>query len=115
MPSESFSTNSRSVDLKGRRVWVAGHRGMVGAALVRRLAQENVTLLTASREQLDLRRQVETEDWVARNRPEIVFMGAAKVGGILANDTYSGEFLYDNLMIQSNIVEAARLCGSEKV
>ncbi len=100
--------------LTGRRVWVAGHRGMVGAALTRALAREDVTLLTATHDELDLRRQSDTEDWVRRNRPEVIFMAAARVGGIVANDTYPARFLYDNLQIQTNIVEAARLAGVEK-
>ena len=106
---------SRALSLDGRRVWVAGHRGMVGAALMRRMAGEGAVLLTVPHAQLDLRRQSETEDWIARNRPEFILIAAAKVGGILANDTYPAQFLYDNLMIQSNIVEAARRFGAEKV
>jgi GDP-L-fucose synthase len=88
---------------------------MVGAALMRRMAGEGAVLLTVPHAQLDLRRQSETEDWIARNRPEFILIAAAKVGGILANDTYPAQFLYDNLMIQSNIVEAARRFGAEKV
>jgi GDP-L-fucose synthase len=106
---------SRELSLAGRRVWVAGHRGMVGAALVRRMEGEGAVLLTVPHAQLDLRRQRETEDWIAENRPEFILIAAAKVGGILANDTYPGQFLYDNLMIQSNVVEAARRCGAAKV
>lgn len=102
------------LSLPGRRVWVAGHRGMVGAALVRALTREDVRLLTATRDELDLRRQSDTEAWMRRNRPEIIFMAAARVGGILANDTYPAQFLYDNLQIQSNIIEAARLTGVTK-
>jgi GDP-L-fucose synthase len=105
----------QELSLEGRRVWVAGHRGMVGAALVRRMAGEGAVLLTVPHAQLDLRRQRETEEWIAGNRPEIILIAAAKVGGILANDTYPAQFLYDNLMIQSNIVEAARKYGAEKV
>jgi GDP-L-fucose synthase len=101
--------------LAGKRVWVAGHSGMVGSAIVRRLAYENVTLLSATHGDLDLRRQAETEAWVARYRPEVIFLAAARVGGIHANATYPGQFLYDNLMIQANVVEAARLHDTEKV
>jgi GDP-L-fucose synthase len=101
--------------LAGRRVWVAGHRGMVGAALLRRLAREGAEVLTVARAELDLRRQAETEAWMLRHRPEFVFIAAAKVGGILANESYPGAFLYDNLMIQTNIVEAARQAGAAKV
>jgi GDP-L-fucose synthase len=107
--------SSRELSLDGRRVWVAGHRGMVGAALVRRMAGEGAELLTIPRAQLDLRRQADTEGWIARNRPEFILIAAAKVGGILANDTYPAQFLYDNLMIQSNIVEAARKYGAKKI
>jgi GDP-L-fucose synthase len=87
---------------------------MVGAALTRALARENAVLLTVTRDELDLRRQSETEAWIQRQRPEFIFMAAARVGGILANDRYPGRFLYDNLQIQSNIVEAARLAGVAK-
>jgi len=102
------------VSLTGRRVWVAGHRGMVGSALTRALAREDVQLLTATHDELDLRRQAETEEWMRRHRPEIIFLAAARVGGILANDTYPAQFLYDNLLIQTNIIEAARLTGVAK-
>ena len=105
---------TQELSLAGRRVWVAGHRGMVGSALARALARENVQLLTASRGELDLRRQSDTEAWMRQHRPEIIFMAAARVGGILANDLYPAQFLYDNLQIQSNIVEAARVLGVEK-
>ena len=105
---------TQELSLAGRRVWVAGHRGMVGSALARALARENVQLLTASRGELDLRRQSDTEAWMRQHRPEIIFMAAARVGGILANDLYPAQFLYDNLQIQSNIVEAARMLGVEK-
>jgi GDP-L-fucose synthase len=101
--------------LAGRRVWVAGHGGMVGNALVSRLKQEDCQILTVDRQTVDLRRQRETEDWIAANRPEAVFLAAATVGGILANDTRPAEFLYDNLMIQANVLEAACRCGVKKV
>src|SRR5260370_35310546 len=104
----------RPLSFARRRVGVAGHRGMVGAALPRALARENAVLLTVTRDELDLRRQSETEAWIQRQRPEFIFMAAARVGGILANDRYPGRFLYDNLQIQSNIVEAARLAGVAK-
>lgn len=94
--------------LAGRRVFVAGHRGMVGSALVRRLERTGAVVLTAARGEIDLRRQAETEDWLARARPEAVFIAAATVGGILANESRPGEFLYDNLMIAANLIEAAR-------
>jgi GDP-L-fucose synthase len=100
MRSEPFS-------LAGKRVWVAGHGGMVGSALVRRLAGEGCTILIASRADVDLRRQDAVEQWMAANRPDVVFLAAAKVGGILANDQAPADFLYDNLMIEANVVEAA--------
>ena len=82
-----------SYSLKGKRVWVAGHRGMVGAAVVRRLASEGCEVLTAGRDVLDLERQDQVERWIAEHRPNAVVMAAARVGGILANDTYPADFL----------------------
>ncbi len=102
-------------DLRGKRVWVAGHRGMVGSALVRRLASEDCTILTASRADVDLRRQADVERFVQANKPNCVVVAAATVGGILANDTRPGEFLYDNMAIEGNIIEAARVAGVEKL
>jgi GDP-L-fucose synthase len=101
--------------LKGKRVWVAGHRGMVGAALVRRLATENCDLVTVDRQALDLTRQDAVERHMAQVRPQAVFMAAAKVGGILANDSRPAEFLYENLAIETNIVHAAARLGVEKL
>lgn len=94
-------------DLQGKRVYVAGHRGMVGSALVRRLASEDCEIVTASRAEVDLKDQAAVRAWFADKRPDAVFLAAAKVGGILANDTYPADFLYDNLMIEANIIEAA--------
>ncbi len=94
-------------DLAGKRVYVAGHRGMVGGAIVRRLARENCEVLTAGRETLDLLDQRAVRDWFATERPAAVVLAAAKVGGILANDTWPADFLYDNLMIEANVIEAA--------
>lgn len=101
--------------LAGRRIFVAGHRGMVGSALMRRLQKIDCELLTAAHKTLDLRRQRETEDWLAANKPDTVFVAAATVGGILANDTRPAEFLYDNMMIEGNIIEAARRIGVKKL
>jgi GDP-L-fucose synthase len=100
---------------KGKRIWVAGHRGMVGSALVRRLEHESCEILTASRETVDFRRQAETEAWIAEARPDLIFVAAAKVGGILANATQPADFLYDNLMIETNIIHAAFQTGVEKL
>ncbi len=102
-------------DLEGKIVWVAGHRGMVGAALVRRLASEGCQIITVGRDRLDLTRQEAVDRWMARTRPQAIFLAAAKVGGILANDTYPVEFLYDNLMIAANIIRAAAENGVEKL
>jgi GDP-L-fucose synthase len=101
--------------LKGKRVYVAGHRGMVGSALLRRLGQEDCELLTVGREDVDLRRQDAVETWMKAMKPDAVFVPAAKVGGILANDTRPAEFLYDNLMIEANIIDAAWKTGVEKL
>jgi GDP-L-fucose synthase len=101
--------------LAGRRVFVAGHRGMVGSAMLRRLATEKCALLTVARGEVDLRRQEQVERWFAAERPDVVFMAAATVGGILANDTRPAEFIYDNLAIAANVVEAARRAGVQKL
>jgi GDP-L-fucose synthase len=101
--------------LGGKRVWVAGHRGMVGAAIVRRLARAGCELLTAGRGELDLRDQAATRAWVEAKRPQVAVIAAAKVGGILANDSLPADFLYDNLMIEANAIEAAHRSGVEKL
>jgi GDP-L-fucose synthase len=101
-------------DLAGRRVWVAGHNGMVGRALVRRLEREQCELVQPVA-RIDMRRQHEVEGWLEDSRPDLIFVAAAKVGGIHANDTLPAEFLYDNLMIEANIIEAARACGAAKL
>lgn len=101
--------------LAGKRVWVAGHRGLVGSALVRRLQTERCTILTAPRQQLDLRAPEQVNLWMRETRPHAIFVAAAKVGGIHANDTRPGEFIYDNLMIEANVIEAARRHEVEKL
>ena len=106
---------STPFDLKGKRVFVAGHRGMVGSALMRRLALEGVELLTASRSELDLCNQAAVFDWFAKKRPQAVFLAAAKVGGIVANNTLRAEFIYENLVIAANGIHAAHLNGVEKL
>jgi GDP-L-fucose synthase len=102
-------------ELAGKTVFVAGHRGMVGAALVRRLAQEGVALQTAGRGELDLRDQAAVFDWFAKRQPQVVFLAAAKVGGIVANNTLRAEFIYDNIAIAANVIHAAHLNGAEKL
>ena len=104
-----------SYTLRNKRVWVAGDRGLVGSALVRRLQREGCEIVSAPRDAVDLRRPDQTEQWMAQARPQAVFLAAARVGGIYANDTRPAEFIYDNLMIQSNVVEASRRVGVEKL
>jgi len=101
-------------DLVGKRVYVAGHKGMVGSALVRRLASEDCEVLT-SEHAVDLREQALVREWFAANRPDAVIVAAAKVGGILANDSYPAQFLYDNLMIEANLIDVAYRNGAEKL
>ena len=115
--SKMTETSERSgyYNLAGKRVWVAGHRGMVGAALVRRLVEEGCEVLVVERRDADLSRQAEVEEWMAAHKPQAVFVAAAKVGGILANDTRPAEFLYDNLMIEANVIDAAYKTGVEKL
>ncbi len=101
--------------LEDRRVFVAGHRGMVGAAILRQLGHADCIVLTADRAGLDLRDQGQVRAWFADNRPDVVFLAAAKVGGILANDSTPADFLYDNLMIEANVVDAAHRYGVAKL
>ena len=101
--------------LQGKRVWVAGHRGMVGAALVRRLQSEGADIVIVGREDLDLRRQDDTFAFIANAKVDAIFLAAAKVGGIFANDTLPAEFLYDNLMIEANVIEGAHRAGVAKL
>ncbi len=108
--------NPSLYELKSKRVYVAGHRGMVGAAILRRLESEGCAeILTASRSELDLKRQSEVDTWMRANKPDAIFVAAAKVGGILANDTQPADFLYDNLMIELNLIRAAFDAGVEKL
>lgn len=102
-------------DLSGKRIFVAGHRGLVGSALVRRLAREDCELLTVGREALDLRDSGAVEEWFAANRPDAVIMAAARVGGIAANLAQPADFLHDNLAIQTNIMAAAHRCDVAKL
>ena len=93
--------------LENKKVFIAGHNGMVGSSLVRRLASESCEILTASKQELDLRDQVSVQRWFYLNKPDVVFLAAAKVGGILANHTYPADFIYDNLMIEVNVIHTA--------
>ncbi|NEW91518.1 GDP-L-fucose synthase [Rhodopseudomonas sp. BR0M22] len=102
-------------DLSGRRVWVAGHRGMLGSAIARRLASEHCEIITVDRDELDLRRQQPVEDWMRANRPDVVMLAAARVGGVQANSRYPANFLSDNLAIQNNVIRAAAEAGVAKL
>lgn len=101
--------------LEGKRVWVAGHRGMVGSAIMRRLANEGCEIITATRAEVDLKDTAQVNVFVADRAPDAIFMAAAKVGGILANHTYPADFLYDNLLIAANVTEAAYRHGVSKM
>lgn len=102
-------------DLTGKRVWVAGHRGMVGQALCRRLEREDVDVRTVPSVDLDLRRREDVEKWMTYHRPEVIIVAAATVGGIMANSTRPAEFLYNNLMIETSIIHTAYVLGVEKL
>lgn len=102
-------------DLTGKRVWVAGHRGMAGSAIVRRLEREGCTLITATHAELDLLDQSAARRWLAAQKIDAIFLAAAKVGGIGANAARPAEFLYENLVIETNVIEAARQAGVQKL
>lgn len=101
--------------LRGKRVWVAGHRGMVGSALLRRLEKEDCIPLTVERAEVDVTRQEQVEAWLSKSRPQAIFLGAAKVGGIVANDSAPAQFLYDNLAIAANVIHAAAATQVQKL
>ncbi len=101
--------------LHEKKIWVAGHRGMVGSAVVRALSRENCEILTVDRKSLDLTRQDQVHDWLAVHKPHAVVLAAAKVGGIMANNQYPADFLYDNLMIETNIIHSSYKTGVEKL
>lgn len=102
-------------ELAGKRIYVAGHRGMVGSAVVRRLQSEDCEIVTATRQEADLKNLAEVVAFVKEAKPDVIVMAAAKVGGILANDSYPADFLYDNLMIAANVTQAAYASGVEKM
>lgn len=108
MPPVEFS-------LAGKSVYVSGHGGMVGSSIMRRLATEFCTVLTASRAEVDLCNQAAVDAWFAANRPQVVVVAAAKVGGIQANDTLRAEFIYENLSIATNLIHAAHVHGAQKL
>jgi GDP-L-fucose synthase len=102
-------------NLDGKTIWISGHRGLVGSALVRALETRPVKLLTVSRDELDLRRQREVETWLLRVRPQVVIFAAGTVGGIAANEKFPAKFIYDNLEMTSNTIHASYLAGVEKL
>ena len=104
-----------SFQLDGRRVWVAGHRGMAGSAILRRLEREQCEVFTATRSELDLQQKHDVEAWMADHKIEVVFHAAATVGGILANSTRPADFLYENLMLEANVIHAAWRIGVKKL
>ena len=106
---------SKVFDISGKRLWVAGHRGMVGAAVVRRLASAGCEVLTVGRDEVDLTRQEAVERWLDKARPDAIVMAAARVGGIHANSTLPAEFLFVNLMIGANVVNAAHQVGVKRL
>lgn len=107
--------NMTGFNLANKKVFVAGHNGMVGGALMRRLESENCEILTANRKQLDLCNQAAVDEWMEKNSPQVLFLAAAKVGGIHANNTYPANFLYENMMIEANLIHAAWKVGVEKL
>lgn len=102
-------------DISNKKIWVAGHNGMVGSAIVRRLKKENCKILKVEKKELNLLDQKSTEEWICKNKPEIIIIAAAKVGGIKINMQNKAAFLYENLMIQNNIIYAASKLNIEKL
>lgn len=102
-------------NIEGSKIWVTGHNGMVGSALLHRLEKENCEILSIDRNHLDLTNQEKTQIWLKRNKPDAVFLVAAKVGGILANDKYPADFIYNNLAIETNIIHGSYLAGVKKL
>lgn len=105
----------QSFSLRGKRVWVAGHNGMVGSAVLERLRAEDCEILTVPRAELDLRDQATVKRWMLKHQPNVIILAAAKVGGIMANNAYPVDFLYDNLMIETNVIHAACEQGVDKL
>ena len=104
-----------SFELNKKKIWVAGHNGMVGKAICERLENRNLNILTVNKNALDLTDQKKTFNWIKNNTPQVIFLAAAKVGGIKANSLNQAEFLYQNLMIQSNVIKAAAELSVEKL
>ena len=107
--------NKNTYNLSHKKVWIAGHNGMVGKAIKRRLQVEKCEVLTVNKKEVDLRNQSSTESWLKLNKPDVIFIAAAKVGGIKANMLQKYSFLYDNLMIQNNIINSAKHLSLDKL
>jgi GDP-L-fucose synthase len=107
--------SASAFDLAGKRVFVAGHTGMAGSAIVRRLRQEACTVLVAERRELDLTRQDQAEHYLSASKPDVVIMAAGRVGGILANDQYPASFLADNLAMELNCIHVSHFVGVQKL
>ena len=102
-------------NLSGKKVWVAGHRGMVGSAVCRQLENEDCNIIKAGRDEVNLVNQAEVNDWMNAVKPDAIVLAAAKVGGIQANNNFPVDFLYENLMIEANIIHAAHLNNVERL
>src|ERR1700689_4613888 len=101
--------------MSARKIWVAGHKGMVGSAIAGCLAKRGDEVLKADRETVDLRNQLGVEAWLRQNRPDAIVLAAARVGGIYANDTFPADFIYDNLVIETNVIQSAHLAGIDRL
>jgi GDP-L-fucose synthase len=112
---EARTSPGTGYDLRGKRIWVAGHGGIVGSAIVRRLKNEKCTILTVARQEVDLTRQDQVEAWMREAAPDAVFLSAAKLGNFFANESYSADFFYDNLSIETNVIRTAFDIGVEKL
>ena len=115
---QELKTNMDEKDnytLKKKRIWVVGHNGMVGSAITRKLGESDCTILTCERNEVNLTSQNDVLNWMKKKKPEIIFLAAAKVGGIFANVNYPKDFLYDNIMISFNIINSAKLINVEKL
>ena len=97
------------------KIWIAGHNGMVGSAILRNLKRKKLNLLTVSKDKLDLRVQNDVEEWLGKNKPDIIFMAAARVGGILENNNYPADFISENLQIQTNVITSAYKIKVKKI
>ena len=108
-------TLNNLLDLSNKKIWVAGHNGMVGSAILRKLKKEGCDILTVEKKNLNLLNQIETESWIKKYEPKIIILAAAKVGGIKFNMLNKASFLYENLMIQNNVIHSASKLNVEKL